>query len=362
MVPESVTHRRAMGAFAPTAVVVAAVLGYILVAGKGILLPFVCALFLWTLLTGLADAIRRIPRRFVPVELPYLVRLGLAIAAVSGLLWVVGRLITQNARKVAAAAPRYFGGLERLLDDALSKLGLEDIRVGELIGGADLGQTLSLLSGTFDIAGKTGSILLYTLLYALFLLLEGHTFPEKVRALVPEPERQRNTQQTLERIGFQVQKYLAIKTLTSAIVGTLTFGVLVVLRVEFAGFWGVLTFVLNYIPYIGSFFAVLFPASMSLLQSGSVANFLFTFGLLLCAQFFVGNILEPRIMGRSLNLSPLVILLSLTVWGALWGVVGMFLGVPIMVTAMIVMAQFERTRPIAILLSERGRIAASEPR
>lgn len=331
--------------------------GYLLVVGKGILLPFACALFLWTLLTGLAGAIERIPKRYVPVRFPYLVRLAVAIAAVASTLWVFGNVLTQNARRVAASAPRYFSGLEQILQRALSELGLEEVKVDALLRSADLGGALSILSGTFDMANKTGSVVLYTLLYTLFLLLEGHTFPAKIRALVSDGERQKNLQATLRRIGFQIQKYLALKTLTSAAVGALCYGVLAVMGVDFAGFWGVLTFALNYVPYIGSFFAVLFPALLSLLQFGSFAPFAVTTALLLSAQFFVGNLFEPRLMGHSLNLSPLVILLSLTVWGAMWGVIGMFLGVPLMVALMIVLAEFDKTRPIAILLSQRGHVA-----
>ncbi len=113
---------------------------------------------------------------------------------------------------------------------------------------------------------------------------------------------------------------------------------------------------LNYIPTIGSLIGVVFPALLTLVQFAALGPFLVvTIGLGL-TQFVFGNVLEPRMMGKSLNLSPLIVIVSLAVWGSIWGVTGMFLCVPITVVMMIVLAGFPQTRPIAILLSATGRI------
>ena len=116
-------------------------------------------------------------------------------------------------------------------------------------------------------------------------------------------------------------------------------------------------FLLNYIPTIGSLLGVFFPAVMAILQFGELVPVLVIVGVLGFTQFFIGNILTPRVMGSSLNISPLVVMLSLALWGTLWGATGMVLCVPITVIAMIVFANFDSTRPVAVLLSQDGKLA-----
>ena len=132
--------------------------------------------------------------------------------------------------------------------------------------------------------------------------------------------------------------------------------VLVAVGLDLAGFWAFVIFLLAYIPTIGSLLGVIFPALMALLQFGGISEFLIIAVGLGAAQLVIGNVLEPRMMGRSLNLSSLVVIVSLAVWGSLWGVTGMFLSVPITVVLMIILAQFKQTRPIAILLSANGKV------
>lgn len=142
----------------------------------------------------------------------------------------------------------------------------------------------------------------------------------------------------------------------SAIVAAGSWVIMRLIGIDFAEFWAVLIFVFNFIPYVGSFFAVLLPVMLTLLQFGAIGTFLVALVSLTGVQVLVGNFLEPRLMGRSLNLSPIVILLSLAAWSSLWGLVGAFLCVPITVVMLIVFSEFETTRPLAILLSQDGRI------
>ena len=106
--------------------------------------------------------------------------------------------------------------------------------------------------------------------------------------------------------------------------------------------------------------AIIAPALLTLIQFDNLTPFLIVLLVFGSIQVVTANVIEPAIMGRSLNLSPLVVIVSLMVWGTIWGVVGMFLCVPIMVVLLIVLAHFETTRPVAILLSADGRIP--EPR
>ena len=178
-----------------------------------------------------------------------------------------------------------------------------------------------------------------------------------MRALFPEAEHREEVRSVLHRMQEQIQTYVAIKTFTSVLTGVLSYIILLIVGVDFAAFWGFIIFLLNYIPTVGSLLATLFPALLALIQFPTPVPFFIVLGGIGFLQFLIGNVLEPRLTGASLNISPLVVILSLALWGSIWGIVGMFLCVPLTVIAMIILSYFERTRPIAILLSGNGRIA-----
>jgi AI-2 transport protein TqsA len=117
-----------------------------------------------------------------------------------------------------------------------------------------------------------------------------------------------------------------------------------------------LIFILNFIPTIGSILGTLLVSLYGLLQLGDFSLFLVLLAAIGLIQFFVGNVLQPRLSAKTLNLSQFVVILSLFVWGAMWGVVGMFLAVPITAILMIVLANFPSTRAVAALLSESGEV------
>jgi predicted PurR-regulated permease PerM len=149
-----------------------------------------------------------------------------------------------------------------------------------------------------------------------------------------------------------VGDYIALKTFVSAFHGLLSFAVLAAFGVEFAVMWGVLIFLLNFIPYLGSLVAVSLPIALSFLQyvEGSWRPLLITL-LLLLIQRAVDNYIEPRLTGHKLGLSPLLVLLSLAFWGWLWGVVGMILAVPLTVIGKIILENIRETKPLATLIS-----------
>jgi AI-2 transport protein TqsA len=132
---------------------------------------------------------------------------------------------------------------------------------------------------------------------------------------------------------------------------------------ELAAFFGVLIALMNYVPYIGSVLSVIVPVSFGLLQFGLSSDLLLLLILLVIVQFVLGNIVDPYLMASSLNLSPLAIVASLAGWGALWGVPGAFLAVPLTACVAMVLAEFPGTRPIAILLSKSGQLGdEADPR
>jgi predicted PurR-regulated permease PerM len=152
-----------------------------------------------------------------------------------------------------------------------------------------------------------------------------------------------------------------MKSLINIVLGTVSYLILRFVGVDFAGFWAILIGLFNYIPYVGSFIGVFFPVTLAIVQFGALGPVLGLLAALSAAQMTVGNLVEPWLMGTSLNLSPLVILVSLVVWTARWGVAGAILSVPILAILVIVLSAFDGTRPLAVLLSRDGDIAPRRP-
>ncbi|MEM6863482.1 MAG: AI-2E family transporter [Myxococcota bacterium] len=327
-------------------ILVVVAIGHVLVVARSIILPLVAAIFLWYLLSALVDLMSDLP-----VSLPYPVRLGLAVLLVVGVIASLSIVAATSVRSLGDQLPFYQAELSTIFQELLAGLGLPAQLLRQELLPTNINGLLSqALSGVTFTLSQLGAVLLYT----AFLLAEAHTFEMKARALMLGPQRELALLQASRQIAGQIRFYVALKSLTSALIGVISFAILWSFDVQFAAFWGVTTFVFNFVPYIGSFLAVLMPILLSVLQFDAVTTTLLLAGLLIFAQILVGNVFEPRLMGRQLNLSPLVILLSLAVWGSLWGVPGMFFSVPLMVTSMIVLSEFETTKPIAILLSERG--------
>ena len=193
------------------------------------------------------------------------------------------------------------------------------------------------------------------LIYIGFLFLEQNHFKSKITALASKGKED-DVNEILNRIRRDIQKYIGIKMFTSALTGILSYIVMRLLGVDFAGVWGLLIFLLNFIPTVGSIIATIFPAMIALAQSDGYTLFLVVLLGIGAIQICVGNILEPRLMGSRFNMSPIVILLNLALWGYIWGVPGMFLCVPFLIIITIILSYFPQTRPIAIILSRDGKL------
>jgi predicted PurR-regulated permease PerM len=329
---------------------------YVLVAGKELLVPLSIALMLWFLLNALA----RLMVRYSPggAKLPHLVWMGAALVAVGFVSVFVFDLLAESLSGVSAAAPRYQENILRLADRGAAFFGLEKApNFSSIAEGIDLKWAVRGVAGfVTTIVGNMGMILLYV----IFLSLEQESFGRKLDALFPNAERRTNVRAMLEGMGHRIIDYVWIKTLVSLSTGVISFAILKAVGVDYAVFWGFVIFLLNFIPTIGSLLGVVFPSILALVQFPTVGPFVAVVVLLAVTQFTIGNVIEPKLMGGKLNLSPLVVILSLVLWGKLWGVPGMFLCVPLTVIAMLVMGNFECTRPLAILLSADGEVPFGE--
>jgi predicted PurR-regulated permease PerM len=330
---------------------------YLLVAGRGLLLPFVLGIVLWYMVDALADAFEQ--PRLAGFRLPRPLALLAAIGIIGGLLWVVGRTIGANVTAVVAAAPNYERRLQILINEGARMIGVEQApTLSELFDRISLADTLSSIATA---AASVVSVAGIVLIYAGFLFVEQVRFRRKLAVMLGSGEQQARVQGVLDQIDRDIRVYIRIKTTLAVVTSMLAYAVMASVGVDFAGFWAVMVFFFYYIPTVGSILAIAAPAVLTLVQFDHLTPFLivlFVFGTI---QVVTANVIEPAIMGRTLNLSPLVVIVSLMVWGTMWGVVGMFLCVPIMVVGLIVLAQFETTRPIAVLLSADGRIPEPRP-
>ena len=190
------------------------------------------------------------------------------------------------------------------------------------------------------------------LVFLIFLVVENSLFKEKIEKVITN----KNANKIFYSINNDIYNYFRIKTLTSFLTACLTYFVLMINSNELATTFGIMSFFLNFIPYIGSLISIILPTVFSIIENLNFFQPVAIFLLLLLTHFFVGNFLENKLMGKALNVSPIVLLIFLTLMGKIWGLSGMFLSVPILVTILIFLKNFEQTKKIAILLSEKGNI------
>ncbi|WP_456380442.1 AI-2E family transporter [Thiolapillus sp.] len=337
-----------------TIVTIAAVIAF-LVVGKSLLVPFAIALIIWYIIDAIALKIRGLsifgiqPFQHVSV----LLALVVVILLISGMVQMIGDTVEQ----VKVAAPNYQDNVTKILERFAALTGVEVApAIAHWANNLDLGGIIgSFAAAIMGLAGNAGLVAIYV----VFLLLEERYFGIKLRIMFADADRRKKVTQMLDAIQLQIRQYVYIKTMVSALTGILSYAVLLWVGVDYAPFWALLIFMLNYIPTIGSLIAVLLPTALSLVQFDTFGPFLTLLVSLGTLQVLIGNVLEPRLMGSSLNLSPLVVILALSFWGQMWGVTGMFLSVPITVISMIILANFPQTRAIAVAMSENGRLKLS---
>jgi AI-2 transport protein TqsA len=330
----------------------------LLITGRDILIPLAISVMIWYLLDALVRLFGRV--RIGSWRLPGWVNLPAALITILVFLFAIGNMIGENIAQVIEAAPGYQANFERLAADIAAFFGFGQVpQLSQLLGEIDLRQLASnFAAAATGIVGNAGIIIIYV----LFLMIEQRSFDQKMKAMFDNDRREEEFRTLLHHMQTQIQSYLWIKTLMSLMTGAISYAILLAVGVDFAAFWAFGIFLLNYIPTIGSLLGVIFPALLTLVQFGSPIPFIIVTAALGVTQMTIGNFIEPRVMGSTLNLSPLVVILSLVIWGSLWGIVGAILCVPITVIGMIVFAHFEKTRPIAVLLSGNGKISLAESR
>ncbi|MEQ3746632.1 MAG: AI-2E family transporter [Henriciella sp.] len=327
--------------------------------GRDILAPFALAVFLFLVIEGFARAIDE-RSEMLKRGWSRAVAILVVIGGFVGFLALMARGIAQ----FGSQGDLYLERINALLSDAYSALHLGDAPTLTELVFNESGQAFfgTIASATSSLTGD----LVLILIYLAFLFLAQSAWPNKLDKIFPDLEQRDQVREVGEAARQGIETYLWTQTVISALITVLTYATLMALGVDNALFLSALIFILNYIPTIGSIVAALVPPLFALVQPGGGEWFLgetaytsYIFAGLVFAgvsfwQFSIGNFVQPRIMGDTLNLSALVVLLALAIWGAIWGIPGMFLSAPLTVLMMILFAQTESTRWMAILLSANG--------
>lgn len=314
---------------------------------ESLIIPFVLALIIWFIIRILKKGLIKLPwiKRW-----PQWLLTILSTVVLISLLGLTVTLITKNIQELSVSMPVYQNNVEKVSEQINEALDIDIVAsIAEYLENFDF---MGILSNLFSALTSLFGNAFLVIIYLVFILLEEPIFSRKLNAIYTAPEKLKNVTELLDKIDYSTSRYMAIKSLMSILTGTLSFAVLVFIGVDAPFFWAFLIFLLNYIPAIGSIIATLFPAVFSMLQFGDITHAILVLSIVGTIQVVVGNILEPRVMGDQLNISTLVVFLTLAIWGAIWGVLGMLLSVPITVVMILIMSEIPSTRGFAILLSK----------
>ncbi|TWA88862.1 AI-2 transport protein TqsA [Azospirillum brasilense] len=328
-------------------------------AASPVLIPLAGAFFVAVAVAPVGRWVRdRVPPRLALLgPLAAMLTVLLVLAVFAGGLWFIGQ-------RVAGEVPRHAEELQRLWGQANGWIdGLREQFLGDSGGdsgggsGSDGGgggaEALSgLVAAVLTAAREAVSTMVIVLFLALLMLVEAPVWREKIVKTLG-PERCATTVTAVTAIAQQFRRFLLVSTTLGLITGALYIGWLSLFGIDFLFLWGFLAFLLNYIPVIGSVGAATLPVLMALAQGGSSTALMVAGGLLVIEQV-MGNFIGPRLEGKQLAISPLVIVSSLLLWSWLWGAAGTVLAVPMTVLIAIALSHIDALRPFAFVLSDKS--------
>jgi AI-2 transport protein TqsA len=324
----------------------------ILVGGKYLLIPFMVAFMVYVFIREIRYLLNKI--KLFRIYVPKWLQSAISFLIICSFFSVVVRLITSNIQTLSGSLQLYETNIGVIISSINSTF---EIDLMMLLKGFSEGYDFSkillmVINSIRDLFGRT----ILVLIYVLFILLEESVFDAKIKFIYPDENRYQRVSGILSKIQHSIRNYITLKTLTSFTTGFLSYFAFLLIGIEAPLFWAFLIFVLNFIPTIGSLIATGFPAIFALLQFGEFWPLFMVVIIVGAIQIIVGSIIEPRIMGDSFNISPLVVIIALSFWATIWGIIGMILSVPITVIMIIIFSEFPATRPVAIMLSEKGKI------
>jgi len=320
--------------------------GFFLKLARPVLIPFFLAVLLGY---ALSPVLARLRKWRVPRPVAIIAVLVLTIAVV----YLVGLIVYSSAKTFATELPVYEEKLKVLLTEVGDALEIPSLKVDptEWLKALNFERMAKVLLSALGPFLNFMSGLLLVLLFLVFIIAGRGGLERKVGGAFPPREASRVVSM-VRTIDGQIQKYLAIKTLMNILTGVLTGSVLALFGVPFGVLFGFLAFLFGYVPTIGSIIVVVPAVLLAFFNAASIWPAFWLFVVLTVIHQAIGNILEPRLMGRGLGLSPLLVLFALFFWGWLWGVPGMILAVPILAVVKIICANIPELRPVEVLMEK----------
>lgn len=321
------------------------ILFYVLYIWADLIIPFIVAILFSFAIIWLSNFYNKL-------RIPSILSVLFSIVSYVIIFWFIGKLIGNNLNDLFKVLPLYEERIIEIYSRIFSYFNIpEPTSFTELLKNINLQYVFTKAIWWFTSIFSNAGIILF---YVTFILLEYRFFKNKLYLMIENNSQKMHILETIDKIKKDVKSYFVIKTIVSFFTWLISYFIMIAFWLDFAIFWSLLIFILNFIPNIWSVIAVVFPSLLSLVQPGfSLYDSIFLISWLIWAQILTWNIIEPKFMWNKLNLSPLVIIISLWFWWALWWVVGMLLSVPIMVIINIILAKIPLTRPIAIFLSEK---------
>jgi predicted PurR-regulated permease PerM len=309
-------------------------------SAQAIVVPFMLAVFAALIASPI---LLWMQRKGIPAWLSVLAIVLGMVSGVGLIGYVAGASVQDFSDRLPFYKEQFVGRLEEATRNMSEEAGAA---LRDLFNVFDPSKAMGLAAGLLDSVGSALTNAALIVFILVFILLEVSSFTRKLQAAIPHS---RAVMDYISQVAHSVKRYLAIKTVISLATG-LTAGLLVgVMRIDFAILWGLLAFLLNYIPSVGSILAAIPPVILALIQIGPGAALVVALGYVVINAVF-GNFIEPRLAGRGVGLSPLVVFLSLVFWGWVLGPVGMLLSVPLTASIKIVLDSSETTRWAAVLL------------
>lgn len=324
----------------------------IFIYGKNLIIPFVVALIFWFLIKEIRDALNKI--KFIDEKIPNAVLNIVGFAAIFAIIGGVAKILTVNIQQLSSELPVYQKNITDITKAINTTFNIDIVNsVKEFLGDYEY---TKLLSGLFNSITELFGNAFLIIIYTLFLLLEEPFFSKKIQAIYANQDDENEVHDVLKQLDKSIGRYLSVKTLVSLITGVLSYIALIIIGIDAPLFWAFLIFLMNYIPTVGSLIATVFPAFFAMLQFGELMPGVWVLIVVGVIQLIIGNYVDPRLTGSSLNVSPLIVLIGLAFWGAIWGIIGMILSVPITVMMIIILSEFPQTQAIAVLLTKDGSI------
>jgi predicted PurR-regulated permease PerM len=321
--------------------------GAVLYLLADILTPLALAIFLALMIDGFARVLEnRLPGVSRGVATPLAIVLSVVIFGGAAFF------IADNATAFAGQLVEYTPKLNGLIARVATTFGVDvpptvDQLIRQLDPASHLGQVARGLQSFLSTAA-------FVLVYLGFILASRRGWERKAVNLFATREQRQEAVEAFLRIRNGVEQYLWVQTVTGLMIAVASWIAMMAVGLDNALFWAILIFIASYIPVVGGIVGVAAPPIFALVQFPTLWQAIVLFVGLQAIGMFVGNVVQPRMQGRSLNMDPIVLLLALAFWGVIWGLPGAFLSTPLTTVMMVVLAQFTGTRWIAVMLSADG--------